>query len=125
MRTKRIFILALFALALAVNACASLPPRAFQCLGQEPFWNVTISTVSDDISYTTPSTKQTWKRDKILLVEGTVNCKATTSDGQSATITLRKELCSDTMSEKKYAYSATLELGGTTLRGCGEEVPVP
>jgi uncharacterized membrane protein len=118
-----IAIIATFAaLALAASSCASLPPRAFRCLGQEPFWNVTISTVSEEIIYTTPTTQQTWKRNAIVLVEGTVNCKATTGDGQSVNITLRKELCSDTMSEKQYGYSATLELGGKTLRGCAEEL---
>lgn len=43
----------------------------------------------------------------------------TATDGSSVVLRIRREACSDGMSDRSYETSAILDVGDTTYRGCG------
>ncbi|MBK8921977.1 MAG: hypothetical protein IPM81_10765 [Saprospirales bacterium] len=100
------------------NTCA---PYDFWCSGTEPFWGMLISetdggfflkTMGDERGRTFP-----WSAP----VQNGTTWAYTSSDpasGESLRVRVRREPCSDGMSERQYGYSVEIQLGDQTLRGC-------
>lgn len=86
-------------------------------LGTEPFWGVEIEN-SGEATLT--------RIDHDAVHAGRVKREATadgarftaTADGETLSMTLKKETCSDGMSDRVYPYAAEVEWQGETLRGC-------
>ncbi|MCE7922845.1 MAG: hypothetical protein DYG98_07295 [Haliscomenobacteraceae bacterium CHB4] len=110
------------------NACM---PYEFWCHGTEPFWGLEISEAEGGIffkniahergaqyAWTEPVTdgKTSWVYE-------------TYNDEESLKIAIKKEKCSDGMSDIEYGYSVQVTIGEEILRGCsvrgGERIPGP
>lgn len=110
----------------ALGASAVSLPRAesFIVRGNEPFWNVTID--KQGIVYRTPDTKpQTFSYVAPIGAEGRAidNVRVYRFQKDSLLVLKKTDACSDTMSDKKYPYSATLIIGNTVREGCAEVKP--
>lgn len=102
------------------------PTEEFIVRGNEPFWSVTIG--KRGIVYTTPDTKpQTFPYVAPLAAQGRptdlVRVYRLQGTGNNLLILKKTPACSDTMSDRKYPYSATLILGNTVREGCAERKP--
>ena len=98
------------------------PPEAV-AVGNEPFWNVTVT--STGILYKTPETQIQFPYVKPLQAIGRVTGSTMVyplrKGNQQGTLVLQKRpsgLCNDTMSDNLYPYSATLILNNTVVSGC-------
>jgi uncharacterized membrane protein len=121
--------------ALWLNACSSTKPQAFRCVGQEPSWNIRISTSSPRVQYTTAMNREEWTCQSFSFgSDGSLFFQGSTEQGLTFTLVLRNERCTDIMSGQNFPYSATLELSSSsaqsssaqskqTLRGCAEPLP--
>lgn len=94
--------------------------------GTEPFWSIFIH--GDSVKYITPENQIKGEQFIIasLLTEQdaadeTVVYEYTLNDPAASRITIRKEVCSDGMSDKQYAYAATFDYGKLQLKGCAEK----
>lgn len=94
--------------------------ESFNVVGNEPFWSVAIDKTG--ITYSTPdSQKATFPSVAPLSAEGRPadTVRVYPLQGQTnGTLVIRRGVCSDTMSDRKYDYSATLILGNTVKEGC-------
>ncbi|MBE9012340.1 hypothetical protein IQ250_19260 [Pseudanabaenaceae cyanobacterium LEGE 13415] len=114
------FAASLFALMPAVAQTRSRTIESFTVVGNEPFWNIEIN--SSGITYSTPEPK------KVLFpYVAPLSAEGRPADllrvyrlrgMTSGTLVIRRGACSDTMSDRKYNYSATLVLGDTVKEGC-------
>ena len=98
------------------------PPEA-TAVGNEPFWNITVSTTG--ILYRTPETQIQFPYVKPLQAIGRVTGSTLVyplrKGNQQGTLVLQKltsGFCNDTMSDNLYPYSATVILNNTVLSGC-------
>ncbi len=92
---------------------------SFVANGTEPFWSADISPTS--VSYSTPGetdtitkiyeTRQSEQNGMIIVKD---------AKGEFF-ITLKKEECSNGMSDIKFPYTATVLMGADTLKGCAKE----
>lgn len=115
------FAASLIALMPAIaNQTRPRPVESFTVVGAEPFWNVEIN--QSGITYTTPDPKKiSFPYVAPLSAEGRPadNVRVYRLRGMTGgTLMIRKGACSDTMSDRKYNYSATLVLGDTVKEGC-------
>lgn len=115
------FAASLLALMPAIaNQTRPRPVESFTVVGNEPFWNVEIN--QSGITYSTPEPKKMmFPSVAPLSAEGRPadNLRVYRLSGMtSGTLIIRKGACSDTMSDRKYNYSATLMLGDTVKEGC-------
>jgi len=85
-------------------------------LGNEPFWNAEISGA--ELIYATPEnidgsaiSIERFSGQGGLAFSGTL-------DGQSFDMTVTPGDCSDTMSDRSYPYTVTLQIGGEQRNGC-------
>ncbi|MBS1517744.1 MAG: hypothetical protein JSS91_06625 [Bacteroidetes bacterium] len=101
------------------NTCI---PFEFWCLGNEPNWSLEISKEENIIQLTLPSDNKSYyffysepkEEDGMIKYFGYNNIQRTTIN-----ISLRKESCSDNMSDRKYDYSVQVDLNGKNqYRGC-------
>jgi uncharacterized membrane protein len=95
----------------------------FISVGNEPFWNVTVR--KSGIVYSTPDAKkQTFPYVAPLKADGRpadlVRVYQLRGRGNNMLIIKKVSDCSDTMSDNKYPYSATLILGNRVLEGCAQ-----
>src|SRR3546814_593801 len=96
-------------------------PYDFWCLGNEPFWSVEISGGENLIRLTDMGTESAYFYE---YTEPTIENDLYTYDvpaesGQpSLKIIVKKEPCSDGMSDRDYDYSVTARYGDRTLNGC-------
>ncbi|MCB9316138.1 MAG: hypothetical protein H6569_08370 [Lewinellaceae bacterium] len=96
-------------------------PYDFWCIGTEPFWGLVISGSEGKIALKLIAEGQgkvfPWVQPKqegeFILYEST-----DPETGEKIQVLLRKEPCSDGMSERMYPYSAKLKYGGQMLQGC-------
>jgi uncharacterized membrane protein len=92
----------------------------FDLRGTEPFWALTIRadalalTRVDGDPFNAPNAGPQVEGDTALW------------DGGPLHVTLRRETCSDGMSDRVYAFAATVEVKDTVmLKGCGERPRPP
>lgn len=106
-------------------ACAPIPhaggqvfPQRLRALGTEPFWSLAID--GDAIRYSTPD-DPAGRAGQVTRVSEDGTLTLTGRLGQSAIAArLRRESCSDGMSDRTYAYTVQIELAGQRLNGCAE-----
>lgn len=104
-------------------ACAlDIGDARYRASGVEPFWHVDVETDALRLSRMgqPPRTWTTTER------EATASGRTWhgESDGDSLTLTLEEERCTNPMSGSVFAYTAELRLAGETLFGCALE-PLP
>jgi len=90
----------------------------FRGIGTEPGWSVEVGSgatprLSADLDYGERKVDVARAR---KTGEGYVG---STADGLAVSLTTKKEVCSDGMSDNEYPASATLTVGGKVYRGCG------
>lgn len=88
----------------------------FRALGTEPFWNVAVD--GKTITYTSPDNLEGVRFEATRDTDPGVLMMTGTMEDQAFVLTVRKEACSDGMSDKSYAYSATVEIGDGEQKGC-------
>lgn len=127
---KRI-VLACAVLGIATGGCsaspsASLPPtpqsrfpQQLKALGTEPFWSLDID--GNRIAYSSadapaPISAELVRRE----IAGELSLAGTLS-GAALTATVRRESCSDGMSDRTYPYAVDLRWGARTLKGCAAQ----
>lgn len=96
-------------------------PYDFWCIGTEPFWGLVISGSEGKIALKLIAEGQgkvfPWVQPR---QEGDASVYESTepASGEKIKVILRKEPCSDGMSERMYPYSVELQYGAQTLLGC-------
>ena len=104
--------------ASAVTQPAAKSGRTLELVGTEPFWGGTLD--SDRFHYTTLENQTGWE------VRGTSTASSAGSkftgalDGKPFVVTITRTPCSDGMSDRSYAYRATVRWGEETRRGCAD-----
>ncbi|HYH57303.1 MAG TPA: hypothetical protein VD772_11865, partial [Anseongella sp.] len=96
-------------------------PYDFWCLGNEPFWSVEISGSENLVRLTDLGTESAYYYQYAEpSVEGDVYTYAIPAEAKQppVKILIKKEECSDGMSERRYDYSVRVEAGDRTLNGC-------
>lgn len=100
------------------GGCATTVP-AYRVLarGNEPFWSVEIG--GDQVLLRQPEepTPSRFSVQESQDAEGSVTYRGASGD-KTLEITVANNPCSDSMSGEYFAYSAELNLGGRSLRGC-------
>lgn len=100
------------------NTCI---PYDFWCKGNEPFWQLQISEKENLIDFYDPMQQHTThflynkpdtKNNVIIYSSKDENSK------NEIFVRIRKEKCSDGMSEIEYKYSAEISLNGDKFKGC-------
>jgi heat shock protein HslJ len=94
----------------------------FVALGTEPFWGLDID-FEKGMEFKTPDGKS-FNAPPVMAKkgsEGVLIYESKTEDG-SLKVTLKKEPCSDGMSDNKFDYSVMVAVNGTTFQGCGQPV---
>jgi len=91
----------------------------FWCMGTEPFWTIQISQKENLIDFYDPMAQKTYhfKYNEPVVEKNNINYKSSNKTDQIR-IQIRKEACSDGMSETNFNYSAEINLNGNTFRGC-------
>lgn len=94
-------------------------PYEYWCMGNEPFWQVQISEKENLIDFYDPMEQKTihFNYTKSQIKNGSVIYSAK-NDTNSIELKIKKEKCSDGMSEKKYNNSVTVQLNKKTYNGC-------
>jgi uncharacterized membrane protein len=86
--------------------------------GTEPFWGGTVTGTR--IRYMTPENQF----GRIVETEASYPADRETYSGslggRAFVLTLRRGPCSDGMSDHRYAFTASLEVGGESRRGCAD-----
>jgi uncharacterized membrane protein len=98
------------------NTCI---PYDFWCMGNEPFWQIQISEKENCIDFYNPMEQQRihFNYKKSENINNTV--RYTSVEGKNTIeIQIKKEQCSDGMSEKKYNYSVKVKLNENNYSGC-------
>jgi uncharacterized membrane protein len=99
------------------NKCV---PFDFWLTGTEPFWDLQISEGENALFFRDIGVEKTavFPYVKPTVKGDTWTYDARTDAGQTLRIVIKKEACSDGMSDLEYAYSADVQYGGTRYRGC-------
>jgi uncharacterized membrane protein len=124
----------LFGASLFIAACnqptAETPPTAqpetaktaaavdtlWHCIGTEPFWSIYVFS-DNTISLDSPGEKQY----RTAITASATTAESASFAGDGIAIALKKEACSDGMSDIAYTHSAKGEFDGRKLDGCGEK----
>jgi heat shock protein HslJ len=95
-----------------------LPSEPYRALGNEPFWSVTIAdgrmryeTPEGGFSVPAPTPRNTFNGHRY--------------ETARLTLSTRHGVCSDGMSDRRYADTVTVVADGMTLNGCGGAVLAP
>lgn len=94
----------------------------FLCKGNEPFWQIEISKTKKLIDLYEPLERKTTRfpySDPVI--NGDLFIFNSNNEKDKLSITLKKETCSDGMSEIQYNYSVVATLGERTLTGCAQQ----
>jgi uncharacterized membrane protein len=86
----------------------------FKLVGTEPFWGLEIA--GDRLVLDRPAEKAVVAPRTAPVIDG---ASATWNSGPLK-VRLTPADCSDGMSDRSYAYAATVVVGGITLAGCGD-----
>ena len=107
----------------AESAKVAAPPSTveiYRLLGTEPFWGVAITPT--EIRFTSPENMDGIGFPFVAPVQEGANRRYASSiatpEAHAIEIALEPKECSDGMSDKTYAYQATVKLDGRTLSGC-------
>jgi uncharacterized membrane protein len=99
-------------------AAAPWSVSGYRLVGTEPFWGGTVSP--ERIVYMTPE-NQAGERVSVDAGYGPAREIYTGAlEGRPFILTLTKGPCSDGMSDKVHAFTATLQVGGETRQGCAD-----
>jgi uncharacterized membrane protein len=108
----------------AVAAAAPSPDSSplasdLRILGTEPFWAINISKTDNTAAFSRPSEADIafGFPTESPGPDGAFVLTSTSSQGD-AVMTLRKQDCSDGMSDRNYPWAAEVVFKGETLRGC-------
>lgn len=101
---------------------STCPPYVFWCIGTEPFWGLVIDArngislkhIGSETGKWFPFPKTAPQRDGNTWVYESVHA----GSGERLRAVIRREMCSDGMSDRQYAYSAEVRIGREILRGC-------
>lgn len=85
---------------------------SWRCLGTEPFWAVEIE--NGKAIFELPEKKEA----PITLTAIAETNEAAAYSGENLKIRIKKETCSDGMSDNVYDYSAEIEFGKQQYKGC-------
>ena len=96
-----------------INGCTR-PPPSHLAFGNEPFWALSLS----DNALVFNQFGKDLKRYPLLTVKKTKH--DLTYKAKGASLTIRNEICSDSMSDTLYGWTATLEKEGASLQGCAK-----
>jgi uncharacterized membrane protein len=86
----------------------------FKLVGTEPFWGLAIE--GDQFVLERPGEKSVAAPRPAPVIEGA----SAHWDSGPLKVVLTPGGCSDGMSDRSYAYAATVTVGGATLTGCGD-----
>lgn len=94
-------------------------PYEYWCMGNEPFWQLQISEKENLIDFYDPMEQKTvhFNYSKSQIKNGNVIYSAKNGI-DTIEIKIKKEKCSDGMSEKKYNNSVTVQLNNKIYKGC-------
>jgi uncharacterized membrane protein len=106
------------------SARVSKPDSALVALGNEPFWNVRIT--SSEILYRDPEHQDGYRFPSVIPVEeGDARVYRTRREipaddpgPRTLELGIRQGMCSDGMSDRQYPMTAALKIGDKTLTGC-------
>jgi uncharacterized membrane protein len=105
----------------AAAAPASASPLAgdLRILGTEPFWAIDISKTNNAVTYSRVDQADValgWPKET-KGPDGAFILTSTSLEGD-AVMTLRRQDCSDGMSDRNYPWAAEVVFKGETLKGC-------
>lgn len=86
-------------------------------VGNEPFWNIKID--GGTASYSTPENIDGSAFNVTRFAGNNGLGFSGDLDGETVQIAVTPGTCSDTMSDRDYPFTATVEIGSNTLNGCG------
>jgi hypothetical protein len=88
-------------------------------LGNEPFWSVEYNETGNMV-FRLAEWKEGigWKADQVKTAKDSIVYTAR-NDSSDIKITLRRDVCSDGMSDRVYDRSVKVEFGGQVYNGCG------
>lgn len=94
---------------------------AFRAVGNEPGWYVEVDRgVTPGLRATLDYGDRGVEVPRAVALDGDVSgYHGTATDGTRVVLRIRREGCSDGMSDRTYDTSAMLEVGDTSYRGCG------
>lgn len=104
---------------IGLPSCGEKGFKKFRCVGMEPFWSVLISDY-ERLAYYAPGVEEQWQPAKITIFAEQCVYETVDFTGSPVKITIIRQVCNDSMSEKLYQYAVTLEKNGKIFRGCGE-----
>lgn len=112
------------AAAAQVDAGIAVFPAALQAAGVEPFWGVKVE--GDALTYTTPDTMDAPRQ---LRATRRVDADGLHLEGEDGgapfRLDVRREPCSDGMSDISYPFSVSWRLDGRTQKGCAFDPASP
>lgn len=94
----------------------------YRLLGTEPFW--AIDMTRDGLAYTRLGEDSVSFPFRQLRRRPRVDVMRSSADGHEIEAEVRRERCSDGMSDRVYPFSARVVIDGEELRGCAFEPPV-
>jgi uncharacterized membrane protein len=105
-----------------LNACI---PFDYWCSGTEPFWSLSISKIGNAVYFKDLSTEKGYSFNYAEPVQqngGLLYTLVNRSNmKEQMTILVKKENCSDGMSDITYQYSASIQFKGKKWKGCAEK----
>ena len=91
-----------------------------RCFGTEPFWDVKISEKNGTIIFNDVSSEVVHKLPYLKpKIEGEQAIYETVEGKNALKITLKREKCSDGMSDIEHKYSSEIVFNGKKYKGCG------
>ena len=103
---------------------APMSATGYALNGTEPFWGGTVT--GTDVRYMTPERQFGDVVETRLSFASDAETYSGSFRGRPFVLTLRRDRCSDGMSDRVYAFTATLQVLGETRRGCADpEEPRP
>jgi len=110
--------------ASARNEPAADFPATLQAIGTEPFWSVKVE--GDVLVYTTPETMDAPRQLQATRSSDAEGLHLAGGNGDAGfRLDVRREACSDGMSDREYPFSVSLLLDGKTARGCAFDPASP
>ena len=97
----------------------SMSPSGYALTGTEPFWGGTVTGTR--VRYMTPDRQfGDVVETRVSYGAGGTETYSGTFRGRPFVLTLTRQACSDGMSDRSYAFAATLQVLGETRRGCAD-----
>ncbi|MEY3240807.1 MAG: hypothetical protein RIR11_2245 [Bacteroidota bacterium] len=122
--TSQLTVLAIDSIA-AMNKLNACIPFDYWCSGTEPFWSLSISKTGKAAYFKDLGTEKGYSFDYSEPMQqngGLLYTLVNKSDPKSQmTILIKKEDCSDGMSDISYQYSASIQFRGQKWKGCAEK----